>query len=41
MLYEISEPGSDYESFGATCGFRLDMSYAGRCSEIQRPANDE
>ena len=34
MLYEISEPGSDYESFGATCGLRLDMSYAGRCSEI-------
>lgn len=34
MLYEISEPGSDYESFGATCGLRLDMSYAERCSEL-------
>jgi hypothetical protein len=34
MLYEISEPGSDYEAFGATCGLRLDMSYAARCSEI-------
>jgi hypothetical protein len=34
MLYQITEPGSDFEAFGATCGQRLDMSYAGRCSEI-------
>ena len=34
LLYEISEPGSDYEAYGATCGGRYDWTYADACSQL-------
>jgi hypothetical protein len=34
VLYEISPIESDYEAFGATCGARFSLQYAGRCSEL-------
>jgi hypothetical protein len=34
VLYEISPAGSDLETYGATCGLRLDANgYADRCRE--------
>ena len=33
VLYEISPVGSDLETFGATCGLRLDADVADTCSE--------
>jgi len=34
LLYWISEPGSGFEDYGATCGGRVeDWSWAGYCSE--------
>jgi hypothetical protein len=34
VLYQVSEVGSDYEDYGATCGGRYDWEYAGVCSEL-------
>jgi hypothetical protein len=35
VLYEISPAGSDLETYGATCGLRLDADdYADRCREL-------
>jgi hypothetical protein len=36
VLYEVSPVGSDYELYGATCGYRYNYSedIAGRCSEV-------
>jgi len=31
VLYEVSAIGSDYESYGATCGGRAGSQYADRC----------
>lgn len=33
-LYEVSESGSDYEAYGATCGGRYDLTYADACSQL-------
>jgi hypothetical protein len=30
-LFAVAPAGSDYEWFGATCGARLDETYAGQC----------
>lgn len=35
VVYEVSEPGSDYEDYGATCGGRFDdWTYADQCSTL-------
>ena len=34
VLYEVTEVGSDYEAYGATCGGRFAWEYAGTCSEL-------
>ncbi len=34
MLYEVSPFDSDYETFGATCGARFDLSFVDRCREL-------
>jgi hypothetical protein len=34
MLYEVSESGSDYQAYGATCGGRYDWTYADACSQL-------
>jgi len=34
LLYYITPVGSDYEAYGATCGYRFGWEYAGRCSEL-------
>ncbi|WP_448628523.1 hypothetical protein [Geodermatophilus sp. URMC 64] len=34
VLYWVSEVGSPYEAYGATCGGRYDWTYAGACSEL-------
>jgi hypothetical protein len=33
-LYLFSAPDSDYELYGATCGFRVDPSFAGSCQSL-------
>jgi hypothetical protein len=33
VLFAVSPLGSDYEMYGATCGYRLSPDIAGRCSE--------
>jgi hypothetical protein len=33
VLYMVSPVGSDYEAYGATCGYRYSPDIAGRCNE--------
>ena len=33
-LFWVSPIGSEYELFGATCGYRFDESYAGSCAGV-------
>jgi hypothetical protein len=34
VLYAVSPVGSDYETYGATCGYRYSPDIAGGCEEI-------
>jgi hypothetical protein len=34
VLYAVSPLGSDYQAYGATCGYRYSPDIAGRCNEI-------
>jgi len=38
VLYEVSAIGSDYESYGATCGGRAGTQYADRCRNFDLTA---
>lgn len=33
VLYAVSPSGTEYESFGASCGYRFTVDYAGTCEQ--------